>query len=270
MALLIQPIYLDTDSLTRYTAALEGGLRSGATTTEAGSSDLGGQLGPSYANLNASKSDTRSTSIQIDDHDMARLSRLLRAGEINAEELGWIEVVQPDEDLKDIGIGAMVQWQCEVYVPDSIRQMQRKGGIGDALDAMESLLPAAKALNLDTQGLPPEKEMAAMNQFLKTLKVPPVVIGEDLEGEASWKIAGPVKPEFLPDADKLDGPAICVGKVSKVVRAGKWHPLLTLPGMNLVSREERRKQERTPPKEGEEANYLHGPAVLLDMLAIYR
>ena len=269
-AMLIQPIYLDVESLTRYVAALEGGLRVGATTVEAGGLSRGGQLGPSYANVNASRSGSTSTSIQVNDHDMARLTRLLDAARSDAEALGWIEVLQPDEDFNNIGIGAMVQWQCEVYVPDSIKQMQLKGGFGDALDAMESLLPAAKALGLETQGVPPHKEMSAMNQFLKTLKVPPVVIGEDLEEGTEWKLAGALKPEFLSDAEALDGAAICVGKVTKVVRAGKWHPLLTLPGMNLMSREDRRKQERTPPKEGQEGNYLQGPAVLLDMLAVYR
>lgn len=270
MALLIQPIYLDTESLARYTAALEGGLRSGATTTEAGGRNFGGQLGPNYANASASKSNNTSTSIQVDDHDMARLTRLLEAAQTSAEELGWIEVVQPDQDLDNVGIGAMIQWQCDVYIPDTIKQMQQKGGVGDALNAMESLRPSAKALGLDAQELPEEKEMAAINQFLKTLNIPPVVIGEDLQEDARWKIAGPLKLHFLSDADALDGAAICVGKVAKVVRAGKWHPLLTLPGMNLMSRDERRRQEQTPPGEGEEENYLEGPAVLLDVLAIYR
>lgn len=268
--MLIQPIYLDTDSLTRYIAALEGGLRVVATTTEADGRSRGGHLGPTYANVNASKSGSTSTSIQVNDHDMARFARLLDAARSDAETLGWIEVLQPDEDLSDIGMGAMVQWQCEVYMPDSIKRMQLKGGFGDALDAMESLLPAAKALGLETAGLPPHKDMSAMNQFLKTLRVPPVVIGEDLEERTQWKLAGPLKPEFLSDAEALEGAAICVGKVTKVVPAGKWHPLLTLPGMNLMPREERRKQERTPPKEGQEGNYLQGPAVLLDVLAVYR
>lgn len=268
--MLIQPIYLDTESLARYSAALEGGLRSGAVTTNEGGHNLGGQLGPDFAKVNASKSKSASTTIQVDDHDMARLSRLLRAAETDGEGLGWQEVVQADVDLQDAGIGAMIQWQCDVYVPDTIKQMQQKGGFGDALDAMEALLPAAKALGLDTTGLPPEKEVGAMHRFLKGLNVPPVVVGEDLDGEAEWKIAGPLKTEFLSDADALDGAAIVIGKVTKIVRSGRWHPLLTLPGMNLMGREERRKQERTPPKSGEEDNFLKGPALLLDVLAIYR
>jgi hypothetical protein len=40
--------------------------------------------------------------------------------------------------------------------------------------------------------------------------------------------------------------------------------------MNLLSREERRKKEHEAPPPGKEAEYLPGPALMLDILAIYR
>ena len=40
--------------------------------------------------------------------------------------------------------------------------------------------------------------------------------------------------------------------------------------MNLVPREERRKMERQAPAPGKESEYLSGPALMLDILAIYR
>ena len=40
--------------------------------------------------------------------------------------------------------------------------------------------------------------------------------------------------------------------------------------MNLLSRERRREMERTKPAAGKEEEYLSGPALMLDVLAIYR
>lgn len=132
------------------------------------------------------------------------------------------------------------------------------------------ILPAATALGLEAKGLPTAEEMAAVRRFAVAAKVRPVLVGEDMEDQATWRIAGSLKPEYLTDIEALDGPAICVGKVVKVVESGRWYPLVTIPGMNLMGREERRKLERTPPKPKEEKNYLKGPALLLDMLAVYR
>jgi len=69
----------------------------------------------------------------------------------------------------------------------------------------------------------------------------------------------------------LEGRARLVGKVSRVLRSGRWRPFLTFPGMNVVPREERRRMERQPPATGREGvYYLSGPALILDMLAVYR
>lgn len=40
--------------------------------------------------------------------------------------------------------------------------------------------------------------------------------------------------------------------------------------MNLLPREERRRLERQSPPTGKENEYLAGPALMLDILAIYR
>ncbi len=40
--------------------------------------------------------------------------------------------------------------------------------------------------------------------------------------------------------------------------------------MNLLSRERRREMERTKPATGKEEEYLSGPSLMLDVLAIYR
>lgn len=46
--------------------------------------------------------------------------------------------------------------------------------------------------------------------------------------------------------------------------------MLSLPGMNLLPREERRRQERHGPKDtAEESLFVKGPLLVVDYLAIY-
>jgi hypothetical protein len=68
----------------------------------------------------------------------------------------------------------------------------------------------------------------------------------------------------------FDGYAKVVGKVSTQWGKGQWKLLLALPGMDLLSRDKRREMERKGPNEGQEQNWLEGPAILLDVLTIYR
>lgn len=269
-SMLIKAIYLDAEALAHYSAGLEGGLRSGASTINQGGGGLGGRLNFGPVAVDGKRENSSSTTIQVEDHDTARLARLLDAAKKEAEHLLWREVIQPDVDLADLPTGAMIQWDCDIYIPDIIKQMQPKGGVGDAIELLEGLLPMATSLGLNTDGLPATEQMSAVSQFVKGASIPPVVVGESHDGESRWKIAGTLKPDCLTSLDDLDGPAICVGKVIRIVRSDKWHPLLTFPGMNLMGREERRKLERKSPEPGHEDNYLQGPAVLLDVLAIYR
>jgi hypothetical protein len=67
-----------------------------------------------------------------------------------------------------------------------------------------------------------------------------------------------------------EGFARVVGKVSAQWDKGNWKPLLVLPGMNLLSREQRRAMQRRGPDEGQESSWLEGSAIMLDVLAIYR
>jgi hypothetical protein len=114
--------------------------------------------------------------------------------------------------------------------------------------------------------LPDEEEMSATSGFLNSMDSAIIVTGEDDDTE--WRISGELVDDFL--YGEVEGTARVVGKVSKVVKRGRWKPYLAFPGMNLLSREERRKKEHEAPPPGKEAEYLPGPALMLDILAIYR
>lgn len=272
--MLINPIYLDQKALTGYIAAIEGGVLSSATETQEGGSAVrgGGKFGPLGAE--GEKSNSRSSAAEYTDHDVARLQRLIDAATERASELDWIHVSGPDvaSDLERSVVGSFVQWECDVYIPDTVKALQSQGGLADALETFDRLAPFAEALGLDTESdMPSRGQLDAFRSFSKHITVPLVVVGDDYDGDSDWKVAGTLRTEFLSDAEALDGPSIVVGKVRKIVRPNRWHPLLTLPGMNLMGRDERRKKEREVPRtEEEKKDYLEGPALVLDVLAIYR
>ncbi|MPZ91866.1 MAG: hypothetical protein GEU68_09600 [Actinobacteria bacterium] len=114
--------------------------------------------------------------------------------------------------------------------------------------------------------MPDDEEMDAAAGFVRGLNASLLVVGED--DETDWRIAGRLKDDFL--HGDIEGRARIVGKVSKAVLRGQWKPYLTFPGIKLLSREKRRKMERQAPNPEQEGEYLSGPALVLDLLAIYR
>lgn len=201
-----------------------------------------------------------------EDTDAARFQRLLDNAEHNAEELGWVEVLDPDADFEGIGFGALVHWECDIYVPDSLRALSVQSGTVDTLAKMEAMLPAARNLGLDTSGIPDVESIRAMSTLLTEADVPLAVVGED--DDTGWRVCGTVFGDV--SVDDLEGRVRIIGKVSTVVREGRWKSIASLPGMNLLSREDRRRIERSGPRPGEEDRFLKGPALVLDLLAIYR
>jgi hypothetical protein len=93
-----------------------------------------------------------------------------------------------------------------------------------------------------------------------------VLVGEP--DSESWRVAGKLLASNI--NGEIDGLARVVGKVSTIWQKEEWKPLLSLPGANLIPREQRRKLERTKPTEDQQDNWLEGPALMLDVLAVYR
>ena len=269
--MLIQPIYLDGTALTGYIAALENGVWTSATETSEDGSALRGRAGWGPVGGEGEKSRSSSASVEFADHDMARFNRLLEAGTENAGALNWHDITDADADMPQAIVGSMVQWECDIYVPDMIKMLQKKGGIGEALDMMEGLAPLAEVFGLDDMEMPSAKQTSAMRTFIDRAEIVTAIVGDNADSDDDWKVVGTLKSDFITDVEALDGPAICVGKVRKIVKKDRWHPLMTLPGMNLLGRDEKRRQERKgPERDDDKQNFVAGPALVLDMLAIYR
>lgn len=260
-------MYLDSVALNQYVGAVEGGLVSESTFRA--KSTGSGKAGVDVKVVNASgeRAHEDEQSRTLTDTDEARFDRLVVAAQGRPDELAWVDVVQPDTDFEDIGIGAIVSWECDIYVPQIVQAIASSGEGASAVKMMEDLLPSAEVLGVDVEGMPDIAQLKAVSGFVDGLDASLLVVGED--DATDWTIAGHLGEEALRGGE-LDGRAIVVGKVSRVVSVGRWKPFLTFPGMNLMPRDQRRKKEREAPSPGKEDEYLHGPALVLDILAIYR
>lgn len=266
--MLIRPHYLDRSTLATYIATVEGGLRESATSKATDSRGFGGSIGWTGAGVQGSKNSGSEDTLSVQDHDASRLKRLIDAGRQHPEELGWVSVSQPDVDFRDAGMGATIEWECDTYIPEAVAAMGNHGGLGDAIDGLQALMPLADALGLDMSGLPETGQMETMAASLKQLDLSPVVVGEDSDTE--WRLVGSLSKEWISDEATFDDRARVVGKVKKRVERDRWYPLASLPGMNLVGREERRRMEREGPQgSDEEELFIQGPLLVVDYLAIF-
>jgi hypothetical protein len=247
-------------------SALEGGRTTESTTRLMRTGTGAGGFDAKLISASGEKSREEEESRTVADTDEARFDRLLRAAAAEPEALGWVEVLQPELDLNGIGLGAMVAWECDLYIPEVVQVLARSGEALGAIGMMQNLLPMARRLGLDTEGLPNDDEMGAVSGLISGMNASLLAVGEDVETD--WRIAGHLNEASL--HGDVEGRARVVGKVSKVVPPGGWKPYLTFPGMNLLPREQRRKMEREQPAAGKENEYLSGPALMLDILAIYR
>ena len=258
-------LYLDTDGLDDYLDALEDGRRQRTEDTTRRGRRVSGKVG--YAALGAeaarvSEGDSRSERV---DTPAARFQRLIELALAGGEDGLWAEL-QDLSQLADVGVGTLVHVECEVFIPDAVKLLA-----GDELSGMLSMMsdlaPHAAALGLDLEGMPSSEQLAAMQQFTLRVKNDLVLVGEG--EQENWSIAGKLDKRYVRDAE-IDGFVRVVGKVTQRWPENQWKPLLALPGAALVGRKQRLALERKQPKHDEVDQYLQGPAVMLDLLAVYR
>lgn len=273
LTMLIKFRYLDKKTLLDYIALIEDGVRQSGSSKSMTSRGLGGELAFGAAKAQANRKGDEETTLTLEDHDSARLGRLIEAGYKDPEKLGWIKVNNPDDDFEGIGRGAIIEWECDIYIPEVISVLSRGDEIRDLGDMVTTIAPVAQAFNLDISGFPDTEQLLAMSNFGNFVdthkhKVEPVIVGED--DDTRWRVVGTLDRKWIDSGSSLEDRVCIIGKVTKIISEDKWYPLMSLPGMKIVSRKERREMARRGPESNkEESLYLKGPLLVLDYLAIY-
>jgi hypothetical protein len=259
-------IYLNEQALDSYLSALEDGLRGSVEAKKSKSDSLGGKAGLAVANVQGGKGRAEEETTSRTDTASAKFDRLQKLAMEDPESSGWVEVVDPESDLNGLGTGALVEVECEIYVPEIVKALSPSGGLAHAIGQLEAFAKLAPAFGTELSNMPAQGQMDALKGLTGALGADLMFVGEP--SDTDRHITGKLLDAYL--HGDVEGYARVVGKVSTQWSKGQWKPLLALPGANLLSREKRREMEREGPAEGQEQNWLEGPALMLDVLAIYR
>jgi hypothetical protein len=261
--------YLNTTALNDYVSALEDGLRQSRQTSTGSNRGANASIGAGPISVGASGGRDQDSTVESTDTSPARFGRLLRLAEAAPEQSGWVDLATLD-DLSTTGYGALVDFECELHVPEIAALFGQVDQVRELGALMNSLRSFGPLLGEDMSDLPAAEEIDGITNVLDGMKVQPVVVGEDDESE--WRVVGVLAGEHLrvPMSD-LDGYFRVTAKIGKPIKRNEHKLLLNLPGMSLMSRDERRAMEKKGPTgEGDQDMFIEGPARVLDVLAIYR
>lgn len=259
--------YLNERLLDECVAALEDGLRQSDTERSTGTRSGAASVDIKIARASGSLGADTESAVTKGDHAAARFRRLREAGHQNPSETGWVEVTQPDIDFKSVGIGAFIEWECDIFIPPALEALTNFDQIRSSIRMMNDLMPLAKTFDLGTEGMPEPDQIDAMDNFLKNTNIQPVIVGED--SSTDWKIIGTLDRQWIRDETTFDDRVITTAKVKRSIQQGRWYPIMSLPGMNLLNRAERRQMEKEGPKDdSEKEQFIQGPVLLVDYLAL--
>lgn len=259
-------VYLDHAALDNYLGALEDGIATRIERQSGKNAGVGGAIGGGGAKVSGSRGKESHETREVVDTPPAKFERFLRLAQSRPEETGWVSLQQLDL-LGTVAQGALIVVECEIYVPDVVKMLAGGSELSGMIELVQAFTPLASSMDLDMQGMPSTEEMSALKSVMDKLSSDLIVVGED---DTDWKIAAQLRANSVSDIGALDGYVTVVGKVAQRWPENRWRPLLALPGSNLLPRKERKAMESTKPSGEDEANFLQGPAVMLDLLAMYR
>lgn len=261
-------LYLDEPILTDYVSVLEDGLRDKRTSATGESSERSGNADLKVVGGALGSGTSEGETVESRDTAPARFARLLDLAKADPDLSGWLDVVTLD-DLSGAGSGAIVDFECELHVPD-ISLLTDAEGLTQVANMMESFAGLAGLLGEDVSDLPKANEISGVKNLAQAMKSNDlIVVGED--EDADWRCAGSLRRDLLrTSTDELSDFFRVTGKVGRSIPEGQYKPLLGLPAMSLLPRAERRALERNKPSADDMDMYLAGPARMIDVLAIYR
>jgi hypothetical protein len=261
MGILRNFLFLDETQLNQYISQVEDGLRGSANRSMASDKDKKAELDAKIAKFALGKKNLSSESQTYEDNGAARFDRLLSLVEGFEDDFGWVDLEEQPDDIASLRPGHILECSAELYESELTRLTASSG--------MLSMLPLVKAFSrmpgVNADGLDgiDDGTVDAMGSFGAAMKGASIILGDVHDTE--WKLVASIPAEV-----DVDGDAYVVGKVSKIWGAGTWRPLPGLPIISQMPREQRREFERKGPDEEGKMMWVEGPAVQLEMLAIYR
>ena len=251
--------------LNQFISAIEGGLGGASTRRESHGGSRGGEVDVKFAKGSGAQSHEEETSRDFTESPAARFERLFAAVATDPDGFDWIDVSQPNLELSTVKRGTLLSWECDFYTPEVVQILGKNSEMRSMMRMMQGLMPAALGAGLDTSGVPGASELGAMAGVLDSITIDHIIEGD--HEDTPWKVFASLDSTHL--LGDVDGPMGFMGKVNRIVSEGSYHPLISIPGMDFGSREQRRERARQAPPVGQEQNFISGPALELDLLAVF-
>lgn len=283
--MLYEFVYLNQPRLAGYAAQVDGGLIAETRTRMTKTGSAGATLGVKILGLKADGSRVSEQAQTLSDAPEAQFQRLLAAANIDPEALGWVEVMDPDADLGQVQGREIISWECDIDIPNISRLVAKDGAGLQFLEVARHFVTAVtdaglKVGGIDGSNLQPgqaeelQKVKAGADiasRLLEAVNQNRTVVGTD--SDTDWKVFGTVSSDYL-QVDDIDNERLMiVGKVKRIVPPGQPRRIVDLSRLrNAASAFQPQAVAADPsgPEAGKEHEYLTGPAVELDILAIYR
>jgi len=259
-------LYLNSDLVDQFLAQLDDGLydevaernrstgdRKFEAGVGAGGAKIGGGKGSSH------ETETARTRRQTPE---SRFNRLMEIMETNPD-YGLLSADDASVDLYDAAIpGVLLRAEGYVDVPQFSRMLAR-------VDDLLPLLEIGRMLGMEgTEGITNDQiKMASVLSDSSNAVVAAAELAEDQPRLVFKLLNRFVRADF----EAMEGEATVFGKVQRRWPRGETYPLLAVPGLDVLSRADRRKM----PKSGQDApdsnsTTIEGPGITLSVVAIFR
>ncbi|SBS79289.1 hypothetical protein MHPYR_710016 [uncultured Mycobacterium sp.] len=278
-------VYLNKPTLAGYAAQVDGGLIAETKTRQMKKKSAGGTAGWKLLGLKGERGGENERTDTFSDAPEAQFQRLLAAANSDPDAIGWTEVLDPGSDFESANVGELISWECDLGIPNILRLMTPGGAASKLMNMMGTAVSGVdagfKVGGIDGSNLDADQRaqldkakggIDAIKQLLEGANISRAVVGTD--SDTNWTVYGTVVDEHLLAADIDAERLLIVGKIKRKLAPGQKRRIVDIPHMSELKRGLRKTNEPELTKEDDppmaEGQFVTGPALELDILAIYR
>ncbi len=258
--------YLNIEALDQYLAQLEGSV--GDSYAERKSGKSGGKVSASHRGLGAEYGRSKEVEVQ-QMREVPAAARFQHLHDLltDSEDIQYLDAFD-DGIWQQLRRGELLEIQASIRLPESVSLMRALPAFGQVLGAMERLTDSPLD---DPQTAEQYKAMVELTSGGNAGQLP--IVFEAIS-TPRYTFAGKLRTNYLlVDGEELEGEAVVVGKVLRLLAPGKEEEFASItPEMQTLFRFMNRQQRRgakgaDPPRMLVEK--VRGPAAILAILAVF-
>jgi hypothetical protein len=257
-------LYLNESLVDQFLAQAEDGLYDEVAERErsVGGRKAGGSIGGYGARAEAGVSRDRESELSRVRRQTpeSRFNRLAHLAE-QLSESEYVEVSAADDHIYPVlTAGRLLAAECYVDVPSVGRVLAQPEQVEALFDVMKSF--AADQLS--------DQDQTAMAGIAKLAgSMGGAIVGTGEIRESAPTLIFKLQKQYLrvDDLGDLEGDAVVFGRVARRWPEGESYPILAVPGLNMMSRGERRRMGEAP---DDSDMTVPGPGATISVVAIYR